>query len=66
MTIQTRLQQSGVLLFMNTFTDQCNPGLEKHFLELQHTDKFPDSPLGLIVIIMHIHQLLSTNMLFYF
>lgn len=63
--IQTRLQGSGVLLFMNTFTHDCNPGLEKHFLALQHTDKFPNFPLGLIVI-MHIHQLLSTDMLFYF
>lgn len=55
-----------VLLFTNTFSHQCNAGLEKHFLELQHTDKFPNSPLGLIVIIMHIHHLLSTDMLFYF
>lgn len=52
--------------FMNTFAYHCNPYLEKHFLVLQHTDKFPNSPLRLIVIIMHIHQLLSTDMLFYF
>lgn len=53
----------GIIVYEHIYSSM-KPCLEKHFLELQHTDKFSKSPLGLII--MHIHQCLFTHMLFYF